>query len=480
MHVKQTLKIIGLSLILSACTVGPDFMRPDNAAHDIGTYHNNYKHIGGTENMSLWWERLGDPLLNDYADKLLRQNLSLAQAGERIIQARSAVDSAYGNFAPQIGASADAGRSFTPANGITTNVRSYDNAYSAGLSTSWEIDLFGRLQRAHEAAKANFEAAKYDYEALTHSLMADLVNRRVAIATNKALLDLAQENYINRKKIYKLVQKRYNIGAKGTTLADVYLAEENYRSVYADVYAAERSLQDALYRLDILLGEKPGTHDPLAEQAFIATPPPMDIQTCMPASLLDRRPDLKAAELRIKAANANIGVAVADLYPSFNLGGSLGYSGASTGGLFSADRLAGSLLASLTSRIFEGGKLRANIDLNESKAREAVKNYQDNILTALYEVETRLFADRELTDELSSTAQSLSALEKAEELSRERYIKGLLTLDQFLDVQQRRYASAQGYILKQQEKWQTRIALYQALGGDWFNTKNKQAACRAP
>ncbi len=451
-------------------------MRPDNSAASKAKFQNDFNRIGGTEDTNLWWERLNDPLLNDYADKLLRQNLSLAQAGERIIQARSGVDSAYGNFAPQIGISADAGRNFSPANGVTTTTRSYANSYDAALSTSWEIDLFGRLRRNHEAAQANFAAAKYDYEALTHSLMAELVNRRVAIATNKALLDLAQENYINRKKIYQLVQKRYNLGAKSTTLADVYLAEENYRSVYADVYSTERSLQDELYRLDILLGETPGTHDPLAEQAFTPVPPPMALNTCLPASLLDRRPDIKAAELRAKAANANIGVAVADIYPSLNLGGSLGYSNASTGGLFSVDRLAGSLLASLTSRIFEGGKLRANIDLKESEARAAVKAYQESILTALYEVETRLFADRELTDELNSTAQSLAALEKAEALSRERYIKGLLTLDQFLDVQQRRYVSAQSYILKQQQKWQTRIALYQALGGDWFS-KNNAATC---
>ena len=466
-------------MLLSACAVGPDFMRPATPAQDAATFHNSFDRIGQSADMNLWWERLGDPVLNDYADRLLRQNLSLTQASERIVQARTQTDTARGNFAPSLGASADAGRSFTPANGITTTQRTYANSYNAQLSASWEIDLFGRIRRGAEAAEANYQAARYDYEALTHSLIAELLNRRVSIAVNKDLLDLAQKNYINQKKIYNLVQNRYNLGVKGTSLADVYLVEENYRSVYAEVYKYERALMDDIYRLDILLGEMPGTTDPLSAPFDLVTPP-LDVASCVPAQLLDRRPDLKAAELRSKTASANIGVAMADLYPSLNLGGAVGYRSASTGGIFSPQNMAGSLLASLTQRIFEGGKLRANIALKESQAREAVAVYADQVLNAVYEVETRLKADRDLTDEYHSIEKSLTALRKAEKLTQDRYLSGIATLQQYLDIQQRRYATEQRFKLKQQEKWATRSALYLALGGDWHakGASNKTTLCR--
>lgn len=453
--------------MLSACAVGPDFMRPDSPAASASRFNNSFDRIGQSSDMNLWWERLGDPVLNDYADKLLRQNLSLQEAGERVIQSRERVTSARGDYAPTLSATTSDTRSFTPTGGQ----RSYSTAYNASLSASWQIDLFGRIQRSVESANARYEAAQYDYEALTHSLIAQLLNRRVAIAVNKELLDLAQKNYINRKKIYKLVKKRYELGARGTTLSDVYLAEDNYESVYAEVYQFERALMDEIYRLDILLGEMPGTTDPL-NSGFSLVAPPMDVAACIPARLLDRRPDLKASELRAKAANANIGVAVADLYPSVNLSGSLGFSGASTNSLFSAQQMAGSLLGSITQRIFEGGKLRSNIALRESEARELALAYSDDVLNAVYEVETRLKSDRDLTDELRSAEKSLKALRNAEELSQKRYIGGIITLEQFLDVQQRRYTAEQSYRRKQQEKWDTRTALYLALGGDWLGDKS--------
>lgn len=476
---KNGFKIIGLCFWLSGCAVGPDFARPNTAADQYDRFHNAFEQrIGSSADMSLWWERLNDPLLNDYADKLLRQNLSLQQAGERIYQARTQVTSARSSWGPQISGSASGARSLTPSNGSTLTDRVFSNSYDASLSASWELDLFGRIARSVEAAKASYEAAQYDYEALTHSLMAQLVNTRVSIAVNKTLLDLAQKNYINRKKIYKLIKQRYELGVRGTVLSDVYLAEDSYRQVYAEVYRFERQLMDDIYRLDILLGEAPGSNEPLSKD-FRLVVPPMDVAACIPARLLDRRPDIKAAELRSKAANAEIGVAIGDLYPSINLGATYGFSSTSTGNLFSASQLAGSLLGSLTQRIFEGGRLRANIDLQESQARELMLSYKDSILNALYEVETRLKSDRDLTNELQSLEKSIAALNQAEALSKERYLKGILSLQEFLEIQQRRYTTEQNLHSKRQEKWTTRTALYLALGGDWFDTNenNKSQKC---
>jgi len=215
------------------------------------------------------------------------------------------------------------------------------------------------------------------------------------------------------------------------------------------------------------LGQAPGTLNPIASD-FPMIAPPVDVPICLPADLLDRRPDLRAAELRVKAANADIGVAIADLYPSLSLGGSIGFNGSDTNNLFNADRLAGAILASVTARIFEGGALRANIDLQKSEARELAAGYTEDVLNAMREVETSLKAERELAAEIKQAMISEDALRKAEDITNKRYIRGIESLNDYLDAQQEYYAAQQNLISVQAQKWNTRTALYLALGGDWF------------
>lgn len=449
-------------LVLSSCTVGPDFLKIMTPANNASAFINTLQTAQTSADMNQWWQRLNDPTLNEYVDQLLAQNLSLQQAGERVLQAREQLSSSRGDHLPTLAANGDAGRSFTPVLGN----REYTTAYSAGLSTSWAIDLFGKIRRNSESAKASFQATQFDYQALTHTLIAELLNRRVSIAINQEQLSLAQKNADNREKIYQIAKRRYNLGAAGTTLTEVYLAEENYSSVQAEVSQFERLLADDLYNLDILLGKMPGS-TVITSADFPLLAPPVDVASCLPADLLDRRPDLQASLLRQKAANANIGVAIADLYPSLTLGGAISVNGGTGRDLFTADQLAGSLLSSLTTRIFEGGKLRSTIRLRESQAREAIAAYSADVLQAVYEVETNIKADTELAKELSRLEQSATALANAERVAEGRYQRGIQTLTALLDIQQRHFNAEQIVLRKQQDKWAARIALYLALGGDW-------------
>tara|TARA_R110002124_G_scaffold233406_1_gene398807 strand:- start:197370 stop:198854 length:1485 start_codon:yes stop_codon:yes gene_type:complete len=465
------LHIVSL-LFLSSCTVGPDFLKISTPADTASAFINTLDDSAQTSaTMNHWWERLNDPTLNGYIDQLLAQNLSLQQAGERIIQAREQLSSSRGDHLPTLSADGTATRSFAPLLGN----RTYTDTYNAGVSTSWSIDLFGKIRRNSESAKASFEATQFDYQALTHSLIAELLNRRVSIAVNQQQLALAQKNAENRQKIYQITKKRYNLGAAGTALSDVYLAEENYSSVQAEVSQFERLLTDDLYSLDILLGKMPGS-TVIMQADFPILAPPVDVASCVPADLLDRRPDLQASLLRQKATNANIGVAIADLYPSLTLGGAISFNGNSGQDLFTADQLAGSLLSSLTTRIFEGGKLRSTIRLRESQAREAMAAYTEDVLQAVYEVETNIKADTELSKELSNLQQSATALANAERVADGRYQRGIQTLTGFLDIQQRHYSAEQILLRKQQDKWAARIALYLALGGDWFIAPSNEDA----
>lgn len=470
-----------LFFFVSACTVGPDYKRIETAADRSAGYINasdeNKKHF----TMSKWWERIGDPLLDTYVEQLLGQNLALKEAGERMIQARERVNTERGGYFPTLSADGSASRSFSPGldDSFGQTERVYTTSYEAGLNTSWEIDLFGKIRRSVASAEAGFEATVYDREALIHALIADMLNRRIAIAVNKNLLDFAKKNAENRKQIHDLVKRRYDLGVGGTTLADVYLAEENYTTVRAEIHEFERLLADETYRLDLLLGQPPGTTDPL-QSDFPLLPPPLDVPVRLPADLLDRRPDLKASELRVKSETADIGVAVADLYPSLSLGGSIGFTGNGTNNLFTAEQLAGSIFASVMTRIFEGGALRANIRIQASEARELAAVYANDVLEAMREVETALKAEQELDRELGNTQRSVDALRRAEQISEDRYVRGIQTLRDLLDTQQRRYSAEQNLLRTQQEKWNTRVSLYLALGGDWLGNPSDPDLESAP
>ncbi|MEO0446473.1 MAG: TolC family protein, partial [Verrucomicrobiota bacterium] len=194
----------------------------------------------------------------------------------------------------------------------------------------------------------------------------------------------------------------------------------------------------------------------------------------LPIALLDSRPDLEAAELRLRAANADIGVAVADLYPNVSLSGGIGFTSSIAEDLFDADRLSGSLVGSIVQRIFEGGALRANIRLQEAELEGLARNYASLVLTALQEVESALQGESKLREQLLRQGQSVRALKQAEELSRERYLDGLLSLQDFLDTQQRRYAAEQSWLLTHQTYWNNRVNLYLALGGEYAGGSVRQ------
>lgn len=479
MRLRQKILITSLgSIILGACAAGPDFTRPKTALSPNDQFINQST-IAGEETMAQWWENIEDPTLNAQINRLLRQNLQLVQVGERVLQARANVTSQQGSFFPSLSANQSTNRSFNPIlnnNFFAAGDRQYLTTYQADLSTSWQIDLFGKIRRSVESAKANFNASIFDREALTHSLIAELVQTRVNIATNQALLSLAKDNAKNRENLYEVVKRRYNLGTGNVNASDVYLAENNFNTAQSDVFQFERLITADSYRLDILLGQKPGTIQ-TANIDFPLLPPPQTLNTCLPADLLDRRPDLRASELRIKAANANIGVAIADLYPNISLGGTIGVSGNSTNNLFTADQLLGSLLGTITTRLFEGGRLRAAIDLRESEARELSAAYSETILNALREVETALNSEDKITSQLTAQNKSLTALTKAEESAQIRYLSGIETLQNYLDIQRQRYQTEQNTLSMQRDLWLNRIELYLALGGDWLGTNDQLSAC---
>ncbi len=470
------LRVVLLGL-LSSCAVGPDYERQQGVvATSTGFINQSLENADSEVNVTQWWQRLEDPLLDEYVNTLLKQNLALDEAAARVLQAQERFRIQTGNEYPSLNLNTSATRNFAPLQipGLGTDgERFYATSLTTELAVSWQLDLFGRIRRSVESSASQLEAAQYDYESLTQILIAELLNRRVAIATNQKLLELAELNGINRKRLYDLLQQRYDLGTAGVRLDDLLLTEENYTTVLADIRSFERLLAEESYRLDVLLGQLPGTTD-FRNTEFPLMPTPIRLPNVLPVSLLDRRPDLKASEARLRAATADVGVALADLYPHLSLGASIGYTGERLNDFIGPDRLTGAILGNLTTRLFEGGALRANIRLQEAEVEEITKRYASEILDAVREVETALMAEKELKEEVAYLERSILALRQAETISEDRYRQGIQSLREFLDVQQRRYVVEQNFVRRQQQMWNNRISLYLALGGDWLGDEANQ------
>ena len=468
-------KIFLLSLIslTFSCAVGPDFKKPKTGIYKKDKFLNSsIKNIKKYE-MSRWWVRLEDPLLNNYVNRLLAQNLDILAGAQRLVQANENVRMQTGSYFPAIGLANSGTRSVSPGNVIVPSLPPksiYQTIYRSQVTASWSLDLFGRLRRLSENAKSEYVASRYDQEALKHSLIAQLVSAKIAVSTNKKLVQLARKISENRRKSYDLIKLRYDLGAKNTLISDVYLAKESLASAKTDLAKYELKLAQESYKLDVLLGFKPGTIDPFKID-FKSPPPPLDVVTCLPIDLLDRRPDLKSSEFRIKAANANIGVAIADLYPDITLSGAFGVSGNTTNNIFDSNQIAGSFAGNVAMKIFEGGRLRANIKLQKAKAKELALNYSKQVLDAIREVEEGLKSENEIGKELNNSEIAAKSMEIAKDTSKKRYELGAENLKNYLDIEQKSYQASQNLLLTQEKKWNARISLILSLGGDWFGEK---------
>jgi len=464
-------------VLLAGCSASNNFY---NSATNFLTnkeFENKDKieSIANPAPMAAWWEQFNDPFITDNIKTLMRDNLDIQQASERVLQSRERYIASGGQLVPTLSLDGSARRSF--ANNTVTNTRLYTNTYEVGFGTSWQLDIFGKLRNARKSSEFALQASIFDKEAVQHALIAEFVQKNIIIGIYQDRLRVIQSNLDNRQKIYDLVRNRYNSGLNNISQSDVYLAQQNLDRIRADAASFERLIQAEIYNLDVLLGRMPGTTSSLTT-SYSRTPPRFDQPLCQPLSLLDRRPDLKAAQSRLNASDKDINVAIADLYPSLSIAGFIGFNGNNTSNLLDGNQLVGSLLAQITARLFEGGQLRSNIRLQESEAREQALAYSELILNAVREVETALNNANLYRDQLSFQKKSVQSLQKAENLSRNRYIAGLDDLQDYLNIQQNRYNAMLQLHQVYQDMWINRVNLYLALGGDWFNDDNV-GACDA-
>jgi multidrug efflux system outer membrane protein len=461
--------------MLAGCMLGPKYSRPETAADgDTGYVHSGSRSadVNDIEKIDNWWEQFGDPTTTLLVRQALENNYDLKATAARVLQAQAALAESRGRLWPDVsyGLSRDRSkRSFTFGSGFGGGGRFsiMSTTWTHDISVVYILDLFGKLRRAERAAWADMLAAEAGEQALINSIIATVVKARIDIATIHKRLAIARANTESRTGTLEIVERKYSRGL--VKPVEIRLARENLEASKSLEPAIELSLIRAQNALDVLLARRPAASEPLPE-TLPDLPDLEPVSIGLPASLLDRRPDVRAAELTLRAANERIGVSIAQLFPDLTLTASTGRSADEWEDIWTDKTETYSALFRLAQPIFKGGQLKARVKAAEARYAELAANYAGTVLTAMREVEDALAADQMLQVQLEHAQSRFIEAEAAEQLSKQRYSSGVAGVAGFLTVletqRRRRIAEEQLAILKGQI-WTTRVNLFLALGGDW-------------
>jgi multidrug efflux system outer membrane protein len=457
--------VTGLALAIG-CTLGPEPERPVTVADVSDTYVHALEGGGtGLPAVSPWWRTFGDETTTELVELALENNVDLQVAAARVLEAEVGLRRAGGARLPQAGYGAGAQRqkmSFVlPGTGRR---EIYSTTYSDDFDITWQADLFGRLKRTQQSSWASLLSEEAAQEALVHTVIALVVRSRVQIAILERAVAITREITASWDSTLKTVERRYRSGLADAV--DLHLARENLASAQAAGVVIEGQLEQARLALDVLVGRRPGSGaqlpDTLAELPSLE-PVPLGL----PAELLDRRPDLRQAEMQLAAATYGVGAALANLYPDLSLTGSAGIRSDTLADIVSVDGLVYNAVANLVGPIFTGGQRRADVDAARARTDQAVANYAGAVLQALREVEDALVLSDASERNLDFTRQRVSEARAADRLAKQRYQRGVATMLTVLETERRLRLAEQAIITATADVWNARIDLFLALGGDW-------------
>lgn len=465
---------IAVSLLLSGCSlVGPDFMKPEAEVSDQWVSDKQTKLDVKSDEFKEWWTVFNDPILNKLIDSAYKQNLDLHIAAVRIFEARAQLGIAVGSQYPQ---SQSFGAS-TTHNELSKNAPNYNSAldrsfgsYQVGFDAAWELDVWGKYRRGIEAADASLLASLASYDDILVSLTAEVAAAYVQIRTFEERLVLAKENEDIQARSLHITEVRFNNGA--TTELDVTQAKALLHNTKALISSLEVGLRQSKNGLSTLLGIPPSDLvDKLTGPSIIPTAP-ADVAVGMPAEILRRRPDIRQAELQAEAQSAKIGIAQAELYPSFTLLGSFGLASSSTGSsdfgdLINSDSFVATVGPTFSWPILNYGRIKNNVRVQDARYQQTIINYQNTVLSAVREVEDAMVSFLKAREQSVELQQSVTASNRSVEISLIQYRDGVtdytrvLNSQEFLVDQQDSYTAIRGDVAR------SLIAMYKALGGGW-------------
>ncbi|WP_320045409.1 efflux transporter outer membrane subunit [uncultured Desulfobacter sp.] len=466
---KICLIFIFVTLLTGCKAVGPDYRQPD--LFPEGPWHAPMQKglaqiPADPEQLAQWWTVLNDPVLTDLISRAVQNNPDVKLALERIRQYRLLKGIKQSDRLPTVNASGGASWSGTSNEGGTGTV---SKAYSAGLDASWEIDLFGRIQRSIEAADATLSAKQEVLRDALVSLVGDLAASYIDVRTAQIRLNVVRQSINSQTESFQLTQWQNQAGL--TDELDVHQARYSLENAKAQIPSLESTLSEAMNRVAVLSGLAPGT---LNEKLIPPYPLPMlpaTIAVGLPADALRRRPDIREAEYELIAQTAQVGVATADLYPKLTLSGSIGVDALSPAELIDntldPSHWARSLAASLSHTLFDAGAIRKNIKVQDSLQEQALIQYESAILSALEEVENALVAYVKEQIRLEHLTVAAEQARIAEDLAKKKYESGLVDFTTVLTSQQNVLSYESDLATSQGACVSNLIFLYKVLGGGW-------------
>jgi NodT family efflux transporter outer membrane factor (OMF) lipoprotein len=460
--------LVSIGALAGGCAVGPDYREPSPPQPDTWQAQTRPAVAAGaiaSNSLAAWWATLNDPVLNDLIDKSLAGNKTVAQARARLAEARARYGIAKSGLFPAVDAGAsvsDTGGDRRTNDGVS--VDGGDETYVAGLDASWEIDLFGGRRRSVEAAGADLGATEADLRDVLVTLLGDVALSYLDVRTAQSRLTNAERNLETQRELLDITRWQSEAGL--ATALEVEQANSSYEQTRAQLPSIDSTLRQAINRLSVLTGQPPGAVDASLEGRKPIPVAPLETAAGVPADVLRRRPDIRAAERRLAAQTAQIGVATAALYPSLSLTGSISWQSSDAGDVFDGVRTDRGAL-SLTLPIFHGGALRQNVRAQDALTDQALAAYEATVLTAYEEVENALTAwsnEHRRNDSLIAAAGSARV---ASELALMQYNSGLVDFQTVLNADRNLIVLEDSQAVSDGEMTANYVRLYKALGGGW-------------
>lgn len=452
-----------LLLGLGGCAVGPDYQRPKvdaPAFKETGNWKPSEPAAEAPRGK--WWQMFGDPVLNDLEDRIELSSNSLRAAEAQYQQARAAAALARSALFPSLEADGDASRAHNPRR--STVPATTANTVSAGLSASWELDLWGRVRRSVEAGNAAAEASAADLESVRLSLHATLAQTYFSLRVADTEQQLFNRILADYQRSYQITKNRYTQGVD--TKADVVAAETQLKTAEAQSIDITLQRSQLEHAIAILVGQPPAAFAVAAAPLQLVPPAPPEL---IPSQLLERRPDIAAAERRLASASAGIGVAKAGYFPLVNLSGAAGFQSTQFQRLLSVPNEFWSLGASAVMPLFDGGKVRAQVAQARAVYDESLADYRQTVLAAFQEVEDNLAATVQLAREAAVEDEAVAASRQSTTITLNQYKAGTVSYLNVITAQSAQLTAERNAVEVLGRRLNASVVLFKATGGDWKN-----------
>jgi multidrug efflux system outer membrane protein len=458
----RSVAVVAAVLALSGCMVGPDYRRPDAVVPA------SWRMLDGDPAAAIdaqWWRVFNDPQLDRLIAVALAENLDIRIAAARIDEARALVAVSRAALFPQVGASTSAGRArrSTGAAPLPPGISATNNFYSALLDTSFELDFWGRLRRATEAARAVLLSTEYAEIVVRLSLVSEVAQSYFELRSLDRQLEIARRTLASREESLELVTKRFRGGV--VSELDVQQAESEAAFATGAVPNLEQQIVQRENELSVLLGRSPEDIQ-RGRGLFELTVP--EVPVGLPSMLLVRRPDILAAEQTLVAANARIGAARAAYFPRITLTGFLGFESTDLSELVDGRSRVWQIAGDLAAPIFTAGRIGAEVEVATAQQQAALYEYLRSIQTSFREVEDALIAARKLREQQEARDRQIRAFERTLRLATLRYENGYSSYLEVLDAQRNLFSAELEQVQLQRARLGAIVDLFRALGGGWI------------